>query len=274
MINKFCLFVMTLAAGSFLGGCAYENRALQVEQSALTSEDGTIELKRQERQVSTSVRSNEKLLTESTVRTAIYALRLSDAYKGLGDEAARNRDLSVVALITIAGAAALGNASSIEASDLAAVLATGAVVNEGVKYVNPGGAAEAFYSASESMACASAKVAKFYGGAPDEKDFYASSVALWYIRRIELLLRADLQREVPNFSSLLQRLGIKNRKGEVSALTSRGKISKTEQMQAELDTCIREAGGSDQTPDSDQTPKLPNSQGNSTDLSDVVVTDG
>lgn len=275
MTYRYSSTIISLASAVLLSACAYENRALQAEQSALKSTDGTIVIHSQGSQSTSSIQSTEILLTKSTIRTAIYAIRLSDAYKGLGDRAARNRDLSVTGLIAIAGAAALGNASSIGASELAAVIAVGAAVNEGVKYVNPGGAAEAFYSASESMACASTKIGKYYGSTPEEIDFHASSVALWYIRRIELLLRADLQREVPDFSSLLKRLGVGTRQEEVAALVEGARTpSKVEKMQAELDACIREAGGSNENPNTNSTPNNANQQGNVEDLPDVVVTDG
>jgi hypothetical protein len=272
MIKK-KIFWAVFTSGLLLQGCAYEDRARTVEQSALISPDGTVSLRKQIPQNVNSIQSNEILLNKATTRTAVYALRLSDAYKALGDEAARNRDLSVLGLISLAGAAALGNASALSASDVALVLAAGAAVNEGVKYVNPGGAAEAFYGASESMACASVKIAKHYGSTPDNKDLHASYVALWYIRRIELLLRADLQREVPDFSSVLKRLGVGTRDEEVSAiLADGGTPAKVELLQSDLDTCIREASGAEMT--ADQSSSKPEEPEKVPDLPDVEVQDG
>lgn len=267
------MFCAVLTSGLLLQGCAYEDRARTVEQSALTSSDGTVSLQRQTAKKVDTTQSNEILLEKATVRTAVYALRLSDAYKALGDEAARNRDLSVLGLTSLAGVAALGNASALAASDVALVLAAGAAVNEGVKYVNPGGAAEAFYGASESMACASVQIAKHYGSTPDNKDLHASYVALWYVRRIELLLRADLQREVPDFSSILQRLGVGTRDEEVSAIvTDRGTPTKVELLQSDLDTCIRDVAGTEMTADQpDPDPEEPETV---PDLPDVEVQDG
>lgn len=262
-----------LTSGLLLQGCAYEDRARAAEQSALISPNGTLSLQKQKSQNANLLQSNEMLLEKATIRTAVYALRLSDAYKALGDEAARNRDLSVLGLISLAGAAALGNASVLSASDVALVLATGAAVNEGVKYVNPGGAAEAFYGASESMACASVQIAKHYGSTPKNKDLPASYVALWYIRRIELLLRADLQREVPDFSSVLQRLGVGTRDEEVSAiLTGRGTPTKVELLQSDLDNCIRDVAGTEMT--ADQPNPKPEEPETVPHLPDVEVQDG
>lgn len=224
-----------------LMGCAYENRAFDAEQKTLAStieEKDTFTLGKplNNRERALTVRSTTEFLSKNTVRTGYYALQLSDAYKKLGDEAARNRDLAAAGLITVAGAAALGNASSISAKDLAIVLAGGALINEGAKWVNSGGASENFYSASESMACASTAIVKYF---PGKGSIAATSVALSYIRRIELILRAGLKRDLPDWAALLKAGGVDDKGGieTFNLTTSAGKI---EAMETELEACLRQ----------------------------------
>ncbi len=201
-----------LLALAALAGCAYENRAFKAEQAVLANTSGE--------KISHSVavggafdrrpeafQSTSSLIERDPIRTAYYALQLSDAYKRLGDEASRNRDLAAAGLITVAGGAALGSAASISGKDLALVLAGGALINEGVKYVNPNSAAQAFYLASESMACASTAIAA-HVAADTPPDIRVTSLTLWYIRKIEVLLRAALKRDVPDWKKLLESLGV------------------------------------------------------------------
>ncbi|MEL7114274.1 MAG: hypothetical protein AAGP08_01570 [Pseudomonadota bacterium] len=210
---------IVLLSAMALGGCAYEQQAMNAELQARVS--GTIDT----RAFSASPErysSNEILLDLPTLRMALYALRLSDNYKALGDRAARNRDLAGAAIIALAAAAALETAASVGTEEVVKALAAGAVVDEAVKFVRPEGAAEAFYDASASMACMSAQIAKFFAVSPEAVNIYGNYVSLWYIRRVELRLRADLQRDIPSLDSLLDRFGKVFSRTQVAALTSGG----------------------------------------------------
>ncbi len=207
--NRLMLALVPLA---LISGCAYENRAFNAEQAILANTSGdevkhAITVGGAFQSPPETFHTSSVLLDRDPIRTAYYALQLSDAYKRLGDEAARNRDLTAAALITVAGGAALGSAASISGKDLALVLAGGALINEGVKYVNPNSAAQAFYVASDSMACASTAIAAYV---PEKttRDIKVTVLALWYIRKIEVQLRGALKRDVPDLDTLLKNMGV------------------------------------------------------------------
>ncbi|KIC41569.1 hypothetical protein RA27_10045 [Ruegeria sp. ANG-R] len=217
MNSAFRRLISILALLTVISGCAYENRALNAEQAVLANTSGdiinhSVAVGGTFQAPPDTIQSTSLLLARAPIRTAYYALQLSDAYKRLGDEAARNRDLTAAGLITVAGAAALGNAASISGKDLALVLAGGALINEGIKYVNPNSAAQAFYVASESMACASTAIAAHV---PQNvpPNIRVTTLTLWYIRKIEVLLRAALKRDVPDWSTLLKNLGLTGHTG-------------------------------------------------------------
>jgi len=188
-----------------LAGCGYENRAFTAEQAVLGNVSGTdvdhsFTLDKTAYDPATEVQSVTVLLDKPTNRTGYYALQLSDAYKRLGDEAAGDRDFAAAGIIAVASGAALANASSVSGKDLAIILAGGALINEGSKWINSGGASEQFYKASETMACASRAIIEHF---PTGTSKEANSVALLYIRRIELILRTGLKRDLPDWLVLL-----------------------------------------------------------------------
>ncbi len=224
-----------------LSACAYESRAFNAEQVVLANTAGdevkhSINVGDTFKPTPQGFQSSSVLLKREPIRTAYYALQLSDAYKRLGDEAARNRDLTAAALITVAGGAALGNAASISGKDLALVLAGGALINEGVKYVNPNSAAQAFYIASESMVCASTAIAAHV---PEEMEanFKVTSLAIWYIRKIEVLLRAALERKVPDLKTLLENMDLMAKAAGVDQVSRTVNLAA---LEAALAKCLRQ----------------------------------
>ena len=242
MKSVFNRLIPALVPLTLITGCAYENRAFNAEQTVLSNTSGdviqhAVGIGGAFETAPKTFQSTSLLLERGPIRTSYYALQLSDAYKRLGDEAARNRDLTAAALITVAGGAALGSAASISGKDLALVLAGGALINEGVKYVNPNSAAQAFYVASESMACASTAIAA-HVPVDTPPDIRVSSLTLWYIRKIEVLLRAGLKRDVPDWNTLLKNLGL-TRQGanEVDALRA-GDINLSA-LEVDLEKCLR-----------------------------------
>ncbi|WP_424830896.1 hypothetical protein [Ruegeria sp.] len=239
---SYSILAATLVGSSLVSGCAYESRAFDAEQAVLGNVSGdeplhSITLGTPLNPLEKTFKSTTILLDKPPIRTAIYALQLSDSYKRLGDEAARNRDFSAAAIITLAGAAALGNASSISAKDAAIVLATGAVINEGVKYVNPGAASSAFYSASEAMACTSTAIASHVPINTDPT-YQVTTLSLWYIRKNEVLLRTALERKTPDLSSVLKALNVlesvESDVAETAALSS----VDLEALEASLKLCL------------------------------------
>ncbi len=237
--NRLMLALVPLA---LISGCAYENRAFNAEQAILANTSGdevkhAITVGGAFQSPPETFQSSSVLLDRDPIRTAYYALQLSDAYKRLGDEAARNRDLTAAALITVAGGAALGSAASISGKDLALVLAGGALINEGAKYVNPNSAAQAFYIASESMACASTAIAA-HVTKDTPPSIRVTSLTLWYIRKIEVLLRASLKRDVPDWDTLLENLGLKGGAGGASVESTADGVD-LEALEADLEKCLR-----------------------------------
>ncbi len=234
--------ISALVPLTLIAGCAYENRAFNAEQTVLANTSGdviqhSVAIGDAFETAPRTFQSTSLLLERKPIRTAYYALQLSDAYKRLGDEAARNRDLTAAALITIAGGAALGSAASISGKDLALVLAGGALINEGVKYVNPNSAAQAFYVASESMACASTAIAA-HVPVDTPPDIRVSSLTLWYIRKIEVLLRAGLKRDVPDWNTLLKNLGLTS-KGTNDLDAMRAGDINLSALEEDLESCLR-----------------------------------
>lgn len=235
-----------------LSGCAYESRAFDAEQITLAStlaDEHRFTLGERSNRASNAVLSTTVLYNKPPTYSAFYALQLSDAYKRLGDDAARNRDILAGGLITVAGGAALGSAASISGKDLALVLAGGALINEGIKYVNPNSAAQAFYIASESMACASTAIASFYPET-SQPDIKVTSVALWYIRKIEILLRTALKRNVPDWKGLLASLNVPSGAVPVVAGTL-DEGSRVNALEAALKDCLRPPAQDEDSDDQD-----------------------
>ncbi len=227
---------------TLIAGCAYENRAFNAEQAILANTSGdliqhTVTVGGAYESAPQTFQSTSVLLERKPIRTAYYALQLSDAYKRLGDEAARNRDLTAAALITVAGGAALGNAASISGKDLALVLAGGALINEGAKYVNPNSAAQAFYVASDSMACASTAIAA-HVPVDTPPDIRVTSLTLWYIRKIEVQLRGALKRDVPDLDTLLKNLGVTKPSGAPSVKSVFGGVDLVV-LESALEKCLK-----------------------------------
>ncbi|SDX88197.1 hypothetical protein SAMN05444358_11419 [Ruegeria halocynthiae] len=232
----------TLVSMAVMSGCAYENRAFNAEQVVLANTSGdtiqhSVSVGGAYEALPDTFQSTSLLLERDPIRTAYYALQLSDAYKRLGDEAARNRDLTAAGLIAVAGGAALGSAASISGKDLALVLAGGALINEGAKYVNPNSAAQAFYVASESMACASTAIAAHV---PNNMppDIRVTSLTLWYIRKIEVLLRAALKRDVPDWNTLLKNLNLTGQSGGNSVERFAKQVD-IKALEEALEKCLR-----------------------------------
>ncbi|MEX0308055.1 MAG: hypothetical protein AB3N12_11785 [Ruegeria sp.] len=238
--NSLTPALLTLA---LISGCAYENRAFNVEQAVLANTSGkdvqhAVKVGKAFTTPPETFQSTSVLIDRDPIRTAYYALQLSDAYKRLGDEAARNRDLTAAALITIAGGAALGSAASISGKDLALVLAGGALINEGAKYVNPNSAAQAFYVASDAMACASTAIAA-YVPVETSPEFRVTSLTLWYIRKIEVQLRGALKRDVPDLDTLLKNVGVTKPTGGPSVKSASGGIDLAA-LENALEKCLKQ----------------------------------
>lgn len=243
MTYRFGLLLAILVLPVGLMGCGYENRAFTAEQAVLENVEGAeptheFSLTKSRYKASTKVQSVSVLFKKPTNRVGYYALQLSDAYKRLGDEAARDRDFAAAGLITVAAGAALGNASSISGKDLAIVLAGGALINEGAKWINSGGASEEFYTASESMACASTAIVKHF---PTQTDTAATSVALLYVRRIELILRTGLKRDLPEWAKLLSAGGVDEKGNQIRTKNLSGVPTSIVAMETALKACLKQS---------------------------------
>lgn len=174
-----------------LSGCAYENAAQRAEiekKNTLLTEQAHV----------------DDLLDKPTLASARYAFRLSDAYKTLGDTAAANRDALAGGLIVAAGASALGAATSAGSRELAQVAVLGIGLNEAVRYTNQGGATDAFYKASDEMACIASSTIGVIGSETHQQ-LADTALVLEFTRRAELRLRARLRRTAPDFISLGER---------------------------------------------------------------------
>lgn len=174
-----------------LSGCGYERRAGHEENKMRSSVVGTASY-------------SDAFLDRPVSAVVRYALRMSDQYKSLGDEAALNRDRFAGALIGVAGGAALANVSSVGAAEIAGVTVVGVGLNEGAKYINPNSAAESFFDASSEAACVGAISAEVLAANISNRDGAASAVILRSMRKVELRLRASLQRTIPDFSDLIE----------------------------------------------------------------------
>ncbi len=139
----------------------------------------------------------DHFLEKPVFENARYALRISERYKFLGDQAATNRDFTSAALIALAGFAAYGTSAGFAAEELAAGAVVGTAVHQGSKYVNPNSVAESFYLASEDMSCVGTSIAEVIGDT-EIRDVAAAAVSMRHIRKVELRLRADLERQIPN----------------------------------------------------------------------------
>lgn len=188
----FRLSLALVCASAFaLSGCAYENAAQRAEiekKNTLLTEQAHV----------------DNLLDKPTLTSARYAFRLSDAYKILGDTAAANRDAFAGGLIVAAGAGALGAATSAGSSELARVAVLGIGLNEAVRYTNQSGATNAFYKASDEMACIASSTISVIGSETHQK-LADTALVLEFTRRAELRLRARLRRTIPDFITLRER---------------------------------------------------------------------
>lgn len=219
-----------------LSGCAYENAARRAEiekKNTLLAPQAHV----------------DDLLDKPTLDSARYAFRLSDAYKTLGDTAAANRDTLAAGLIVTAGSSALAAATSAGASELAQVAVLGIGLNEAVRYTNQTGAANAFYKASDEMACIASSTIGVIG-TKAHKELADTALVLEYTRRAELRLRARLRRNVPDFNALR---GI-FQQGITDALPSQinAAASRTPALRTALEKCLpdenTDASGQTATP--------------------------
>ena len=181
-------FALFCVSACVLSGCAYENAAQRAEiekKNTLLNEQEHV----------------DDLLDKPTLASARYAFRLSDAYKTLGDAAAANRDALAGGLIVAAGASALGAATSAGSRELAQAAVLGIGLNEAVRYTNQTGASNAFYKASNEMACIASSTIGVIGSETHQQ-LADTALVLEFTRRAELRLRARLRRTVPDFNAL------------------------------------------------------------------------
>lgn len=240
------LSLVYIAFASIIGisGCAYENAAQRAEfdkKSSLLAKSEHV----------------DALLGEPTVKSARYAFRLSDAYKNLGDTAAANRDKFAAGIIVVAGAAALGTATSAGSTELVQAAAIGLGLNEVVRYTNQSGAAEGFYKASDEMACIASKTVGFVK-TDTHNNLESNAVVLEYIRRAELRLRSRLRRTVPDYTTVFGRIS----DGLPSQIVDGKKASLS--LREVLETCLpadekpaQAESTSPQPPTPQPTPTLP-----------------
>ena len=105
-----------LSTAMFLFACAYERQAGRAEADVRGGLIG-------------ETAETDAYLDEVPLTLSRHALRLSDHYKVLGDQAAQNRDAFALGLIAIVGGTALANVSSVGGAELAAATAIGVGVS-------------------------------------------------------------------------------------------------------------------------------------------------
>jgi len=248
MIDRFLRLPLALALFSLvLSGCAYENAANKAE----VGKKNTL--------LSASAHVDE-LLGKPTIDSARYAFRLSDAYKTLGDVAAKRRDQIAGGIIVGAGVSALGAATSVGTDELALATVLGIGLNEAAKFTNQNGAAEAFYKSSDEMSCVASKSIGFFG-TDTHSDIKDTAVVLEYIRRVELRLRSRLRRTVPDYLSVF---GLFNDALEPQ-VSDRGTALPS--LRSILETCVPDEMEEQQTPE-----PAPGGDGGNANQGSVVVT--
>lgn len=183
-LSKLLLFFLTLLHA----GCAYEKHAAVAEIDTRHELAGS----------STAL---DGLFGAPAIEAARYAIRLSERYKALGDNAASNRDALSGGLIALAGVAAGGSAVGWASEELAGLAVAGVAVEQSAKYVNSNSAAGAFYNASNQMMCIGTTIAVLIGES-EEANIAVTSISIRFIRLSEMQLRKGLERQVPDFKSL------------------------------------------------------------------------